>query len=123
MINKEWDGDSIGWLSPDGEFEPCEYWEHDSFADQLCLKLHYNSGGHGSACLMKHGWIKITRTQFMDYGLRFFGNFMAVTETQKSLLRNCYEYKSRIANMGFDDLYGLEIITGEEFQCSQDQRC
>lgn len=43
-----------GWLSPTGEWHPCETYEHTTYASRI---LESSEG-----CLEKAGWVKITRS-------------------------------------------------------------
>lgn len=50
----------LGWLSPTGEFVPCEYWEHTETAWALCNKHQYEVYmDPPDEVLVQNGWIKI----------------------------------------------------------------
>ena len=52
----------FGWLSPNGEFYECKYYEHLDTADEIIEKnnLHYNTAKYFSPdeFLLKTGWVK-----------------------------------------------------------------
>ena len=109
--------DGIGWLSPDGEFEPCTTYEHTAKAAEICDRFQ-NSGyvKNFDSAIMSRGWIKITMTRFLDYGYRFFGRRLGITEEQKNILREFYEKRrEKIAKGGFDDLFEFCVIDAFEW--------
>lgn len=52
-------GQWSGWLSPIGEFYPCQSWEHESFAWRLAEKYGYRDFYSGSKALEENEWVKL----------------------------------------------------------------
>ena len=51
---------SGGWISPDGDFYPCKYFEHDSLATALSHIYYPESTSHGVYSLDTKGWIHLS---------------------------------------------------------------
>jgi len=56
-VPEQYNSQSSGWLSPDGKFYPCDYYQHDSFARSLAA-IYYISL-EGTKALELCGWIRI----------------------------------------------------------------
>ena len=80
---------SGGWLSPDGKFYVCGFYEHDSSAKHLSA-IYYNSI-LGTKLLEENGWIKVG-----DNGFVFF------------------DYARQLTKKQIDTLVKISLLDGED---------
>lgn len=85
-----YDGLSIGWLSPDGDIYECEPYDHIELAANICRKFGYEQYGALDDILLKHSWVHITFSfapyrRFHIYWDKF------LTEPQKQYLKPYFE--------------------------------
>jgi hypothetical protein len=98
-----------GWLAPNGDFYPCETFEHIAVAEELVDKLDIHIGlkYHADDILMESGWVKITRSLL---GVKeqniFWDKFL--TEYQKKFLKPYFEEN--------DELIGAIAIMRWEYE-------
>ncbi len=57
----------IGWLSPEGKFYECDYRDHTSAAEKICKDLGITDLDHADYYLCMHGWVQLTRTEFLEH--------------------------------------------------------
>lgn len=93
--NKEpFDKLKTGWMSPDGDFYPCEYMEHISAAYEIWDKM-YKDLFPDITCLLdqkliEFGWCEIQVITFMEHGFLF--NFARhLTPEQKRVIKPVFE--------------------------------
>lgn len=82
----------LGWLSPDGNFYPCQYYEHRAMADIIAGEVYDYYGGlyTGDDYLMQRGWCRISLSMLGNkaYSIEW-ERFL--TDTQKNFLRKYLE--------------------------------
>lgn len=88
---------SAGWISPQGDFYPCEYYQHDSVGKHLAI-IHYKSFDALSE-LEKNGWIRVFDTGIMDIDYK-----NGVTQKQLDTIFDLYkasdgDYKRHMRNV------------------------
>ena len=93
-----------GWLSPSGDFYPCEEFDHYGKAEELIHVYGYTllphmRRGWPDEYLRGRGWVHITRS-FMTHEYMIFWD-MPLTEVQKNFLRSYFE--SSIKSMLYSD--------------------
>lgn len=74
--------ESAGWISPEGDFYPCKYFEHDSFGKHLAVLLYKSFDGVQE--LEKHKWIRV-----LDSGLTDI-DYNDVTQKQLNIMYDIY---------------------------------
>lgn len=80
----------LGWLSPSGDFFPCEMYDHIHVADKIVRQYGYQAlTSSNDDILMKNGWVHITRSMF-DHELRIYWD-KYLTEYQKNFLKEYFE--------------------------------
>lgn len=80
------DGIPTGWLSPNGEFFPCESYAHISAARDL---LHDYATSKPDAELLNRGFCSISIVTFLDHGYAI-GLKQHLTPEQKAFLKPYY---------------------------------
>lgn len=91
---KPFDKLKTGWMSPDGDFYPCEYMEHISVAYEIWDKM-YKDLFPDITCLLdqkliEFGWCEIQVITFMEHGFLF--NFARhLTPEQKRVIKPVFE--------------------------------
>lgn len=115
--------DACGWLSPDGEFIPCEPMDHWNVAYELITEkkvikdLNNYSGIAPMDKLIEHGWIQISFLTLVGYGYIFMHNYKFGTELQKQFLRKFIEnHKDDIGSHGWLDLHDIGVIDWDEYK-------
>lgn len=106
-----------GWLAPSGEFIECDTQEHMRIAKKLAIKLNIDDDDcNADNVLVAHGWIRISFMAFFEHGYVFRGIYHS-SDSQKTFLRKYFdEQKEWIASSGFDDLYFMGVIDGDELK-------
>ena len=88
-----------GWLSPSGEFIPCEMYEHYSVAHELVCKLSLNEETDPyimpDDILYCNGFVKISRETFCGHSYIINWN-RTLTDLQKNFLRHIFENTNNI---------------------------
>ena len=81
-----------GWLAPNGDFYPCETFDHVEVAEDLVDKFNVQRGlkYHADDILMDAGWTKITRSLLGRKEQNVFWEKF-LTEYQKQFLRPYFE--------------------------------
>ena len=104
-----------GWLSPDGEFIPCESFAHTATAERIATQLKLNSTG-GRICddiLKKNRWIKIVFTRFMDFGYDIsFSWRVPHSDIQINMVKSFAERED--ITMSSDFAFNLAMLTDPE---------
>lgn len=81
-----------GWLDPNGDFYPCEVFDHIGMAEDIVndLGLVSRTKYHADEILLQNGWVQITRSLL---GIKeqniFWERFL--TEYQKNFLKPYFE--------------------------------
>lgn len=81
-----------GWLAPNGDFYPCDTYDHSDVATSLVRQLNLPIGWkyHEDEVLLESGWVKISRSAV---GVKeqkvYWDNFL--TDYQKNFLRPYFE--------------------------------
>ena len=81
-----------GWLDLNGDFYPCEVFDHIAVAEDIVndLELVSRTKTHADDILLEHGWVQISRSLL---GIKeqniFWERFL--TEYQKQFLRPYFE--------------------------------
>lgn len=81
-----------GWLDPNGNFYPCETFEHVAVAEGIVndLELVSRNTTHSDDILLEHGWAQISRSLLgMKEQTIYWNRFL--TEHQKQFLRPYFE--------------------------------
>lgn len=107
--NKEpFDELKTGWMSPDGDFYPCEYMEHIPLAyeiwDEMYANLFPDITYNFEQKLIEFGWCEIQVITFMEHGFLF--NFARhLTPEQKRVIMPVFEdNKHRLIKSSLSDL-------------------
>ena len=81
-----------GWLAPNGDFYPCETFDHVALAEEIVDKLNIQTGlkYHCDDILMDSGWVKITRSLLGRKEQNIFWDKF-LTEYQKQFLKPYFE--------------------------------
>lgn len=81
-----------GWLAPNGDFYPCEVFDHVGVAEDIIDKLNVQKGGryHSDDILLYGGWVKITRSLLVVKEQNIVWDKF-LTEYQKQFLRPYFE--------------------------------
>lgn len=81
-----------GWLAPNGDFYPCETFDHIAVAEDIVNKLNITIALKHNAddILMSSGWAKITRSLLRVKEQNIFWEKF-LTEYQKQFLRPYFE--------------------------------
>lgn len=84
-----------GWLSPDGTFYACSYYDHLIYADKLVARMRYKKVNrfpyelNGEYTLEKNGWVKISLGRIVVH------KDMILTKKQIDFLFDYYVSNSR----------------------------
>ena len=107
--NKEpFDELKTGWMSPDGDFYPCEYMEHIPTAyeiwDEMYKDLFPDTTYNLEQKLIELGWCEVQCITFMEHGFLF--NFARhLTPEQKRVIKPVFEdNKHRLIKSSLSDL-------------------
>jgi hypothetical protein len=88
-----------GWLAPNGDFYPCEVYDHVEVAREIIDKLNVPRDGryHSDDILWSSGWVKITRffLGVKEQGI-VWDKFL--TEYQKQFLRPYFEENDELVS-------------------------
>lgn len=57
----------IGWMSPNGDFYPVDYYEHISIGEIIFRNFYNDDCGNTEEGLKDRGWIEIHKLTFMDH--------------------------------------------------------
>lgn len=81
-----------GWLAPNGDFYPCEVFDHVGVAGDIIEKLNIQRGMryHSDDILLSSGWAKITRSLLIVKEQNIVWDKF-LTEYQKQFLRPYFE--------------------------------
>lgn len=109
MIMREITG--TGWLTPDGEFIPCQSCEHVSVAERLVSAVGKTRIGiYAEDELRSMGWISITIRNYHEHGYDFiFNHRIAHSDIQISMIKSFAETHT-ISETG---RFHLDILTDE----------
>lgn len=79
----------LGWLSPNGDFYPCDLYDHIMIAEKLVEFYKYPETYSGDIVLMNHGWVHITSA----YGYSELHIYWDkhLTDYQKNFLKKYFE--------------------------------
>lgn len=96
-----------GWLSPTGEFFPCESYEHQMVAEKLCESYGINQWSETWPAdeLRNKGWCSISIMVFLDHGYAIVFPECLPSPEQLRFLRPYYEGE-----------YGLEMTTSSKHE-------
>ena len=100
-----------GWISPSGEQIKCEGHAHLYIAMQITKSLNLSTEGtHADEVLLKHGWLRVSKLIYMDYGYVFWLP-PVLSEPQKVYMETIYNYDpTAISSAGLKILRTYKII-------------
>ena len=86
-----------GWLSPNGDFYPCDTYEHVDVAEYIVDKLNLQRGGqhHKDEVLLDAGWVQISRSALGQKEQKIYWRHF-LTDYQKNFLRPYFEENDEI---------------------------
>ena len=110
MKKEPFDELKTGWMSPGGDFYPCEYMEHIPAAYEIWDEMYKNLFPDITYLLeqklIEFGWCEIQVINFMEHGFLF--NFARhLTPEQKQVIKPVFEdNKHRLIKSSLSDLEG-----------------
>lgn len=80
-----------GWLAPNGTLYNCDICDHFYLASKIVkiFDYNFNSTESNEDLLLKHGWVRITRSLMSGEYVIYWDNFL--TEYQKNYLKPYFE--------------------------------
>lgn len=107
----------IGWLSPEGVFHECDYWNHIDLAYDLlkAWAIEPKNDNAPDEELVQHGWIKLYISLFHPAQLMYYNYDRPIaTEAQRGFLLANYIDNPRDWDIcGIRDLKDLGVLEEE----------
>lgn len=92
----------LGFVSPEGKFYECGYFEHIKLADELLEKGYKQQSNNPVDNLCKHGWVVI-QSSFIGFAGDDAYNTPQLTREQKEWLNENWQ------KMSYDQQIGLNL--------------